>query len=128
MDVHFSQNFDELLKSLKDEYEFEKRRAYFASEELRKLREEYNKDEEIKRLNDRITTLRQNSLHILSDKERDAISRFRQVHYESHKESHPRIAGSSFIYRLSGTGIGTCVEITCPICNETLDVTDTSSW
>lgn len=118
------ENFDKLLDKAKEQYNFEKNRADRLSKEL----QEFNEEERIRKKNEELTDLRRRSLHILSDKERQALDAFQHEHYERHKDSHPRTSGSSFTYKITGVGIGTIIEVTCPICGESQDITDTSSW
>ena len=118
------ENFDELLDNVRKQYNFEKARA----DRLQKELKEFNAEEQIRKKNQQIQDLRKYSLKVLSEKEYDALESFKHEHYERHKHANPRTAGTSFIYRLTGVGIGTCIEVTCPLCEETLDITDTSSW
>lgn len=82
----------------------------------------FNKDAEIEKYKSEIKQLRKNALYIMSDKEAEAVKEFREKHYQSCHNS------STYLYTLSGTGIGTAIEITCPICNTTIDITDVESW
>lgn len=97
----------------------------FCQEEKERYRAqlaEYNKDEEIQKLKSRIEKMSANSLMIMSDKEAAADKAFREAHYKKCKN------GNSYQYTLTGTGIGVCIEITCPVCKKKKDITDTSSW
>ena len=65
----------------------------------------------------------------MSDKEIEAERNFRYRHYE--KCALPlnnKSAGNTYIYELTGTGLGTCIKITCPICGQSEDITDIDSW
>ena len=65
----------------------------------------------------------------MSDKEIEAERNFRYRHYE--KCARPlkdKSVGNTYIYELSGTGLGTIIKITCPICGQTEDITDIDSW
>ena len=88
---------------------------------LKKL-EEFNKDEEILKLKETLNKSRKNSLLEMSDKEKLAEEEFRKIHYNKCKN------GNRFSYELTGTGIGIIIKISCPICKEEKDITDTSSW
>ena len=66
--------------------------------------------------------LRSYSLHRLSEKEWISYQRFRTQHYKSCHN------GSTFYCKLTATGIGEGVEVICPICGATQDITDTESW
>ena len=91
-------------------------------EENRKLREEYNKDAEIKELLERIGYLKSHSLHVMSDKEMEADKAFRDEHYKKCKNGH------HYIYELTGSGLGVGIDVVCPVCGEKKDITDTSNW
>jgi len=41
---------------------------------------------------------------------------------------HTRASGNTYIYTLTGTGIGACIKVKCPVCGEEEDITDISSW
>lgn len=91
-------------------------------EENRKLREEYDKDEEVQKLKAEIDDLCKRSLLIMCENEKVAEKAFRDEHYKKCKN------GNRYIYELTGTGLGTSVVITCPVCGEKKEVTDTSTW
>lgn len=92
----------------------------------KKKLDEYNKDKEIQSLRQEIENMRKNSLIILGSSEKEKINAFRKKHYLLHKDKG--FHGNCYIYRLTGNGIGECVEITCPFCNESEDVTDNTRW
>jgi len=83
---------------------------------------EYNKEDEIKRLHDELDAVRNNSLQVFSNVEQERAEKFRREHYE--KCGHR----TSFWYNLDGTGIGTIVKIKCDKCGEVLDITDVDCW
>ena len=62
------------------------------------------------------------SLCNLTDKEDERINKFRNKHYKKCGN------GNKYLYELTGTGIGTIIKITCPICGKQKDVTDSDSW
>jgi len=62
------------------------------------------------------------SLHELTEKEYERNEKFRNKHYKKCNN------GNKYIYTLTGTGIGQCIYITCPICGKGKDITDTESW
>ena len=67
--------------------------------------------------------------HNLSDKELERLENFRERHYKKCAEPlHSKNVGNTYIYDLIGTGIGTIIKVTCPLCGESEDITDTSSW
>ena len=118
-------DIDEALAHVKDSYDY-------LHDEYNDLKEElasFNKDDEIQKLKDEIRYLRKHSLQQLSDKELTAELAFRNKHYEEcARPLRSKIYGNTYIYELSGTGIGTCIKITCPICGKSEDITDTESW
>ena len=90
---------------------------------------EWNKDEEIQTLQNRLKQSYRNSLCMLSDKEKDSLRAFRDKHYEMCcGNGKYKSKGNTWIYTISGTGIGHIIKITCPECGQTEDVTDIDSW
>lgn len=89
---------------------------------------EYNKDEEIAERDKEIENLRESALLLLTKRQREDLHTFRHHHWEIHGGPNKRAVGNTYLYRITGTGIGECVTIICPICNEELDVTDFSTW
>ena len=117
-----NRSFDETVENLKRQYHDLETQVESANQRLA----DFRKDEEIVHLDAKIKELSRNSLLMLSGTERESIDAFKDEHYQRHKGD--RRSGSSYIYKLTGTGVGTCIEITCPLCGETKDVTDISSW
>ena len=89
---------------------------------LKDMLNSYNKDEEIAKLKTEMDELWSNSLIVLYPKEKDRIKTFKQKHYEKCKN------GNEYTYHMTGTGIGTVIEIECPVCKGIQDVTDVDSW
>jgi len=57
------------------------------------------------------------------------LEAFRKEHYEKCAlPKRSKAVGNTYIYEITGTGLGPIIKITCPICNKSLDVTDTDSW
>lgn len=83
---------------------------------------EYNKDEQIAKRDKQIEHIRKNSLVVMSDKEKADYIAFRDEHFQ--KCNNP----NKYIFEIVGTGLGACIKITCPKCNESKDITDTDSW
>jgi len=97
--------------------------------EMKRTLQEWNKDEEIQKAQKEADYWRLHSLCHLSDKELERLDDFHQRHYEKCAlPLHSKIAGNTYIYELTGTGIGTIIKVTCPLCGESEDITDTSSW
>ena len=89
----------------------------------------FNKDDKIQELTKEIKHTLRNSLMNMSDKEYEADRQFRTRHWAMHNGGKSKKCdGSTYWYELSGTGIGTCIKIKCPICGEEKDITDTDSW
>jgi hypothetical protein len=101
----------EYVLSLKDDRDaaYKELQNYKKEDGLEKIEYKYNK-----RLN--------NALLIMSDKEKKLSDEFRDKHYKKCKN------GSTYWYKLSGTGIGTSIHIKCDKCGEELDITDVDSW
>lgn len=83
---------------------------------------EFNKDNEIKAKDAELQSVYDHALCVMSDKESNARREFVEQHYKTCGNS------GTFIYELSGTGIGTVIKIKCPICSEEKDITDIDSW
>jgi rubrerythrin len=109
---------DDSINTIKDYIE----QIEVENEELHDKLNNYDKDSEIKKLNTELEDTRKHSLLVMSDKEQEAEKEFRDKHYKSCKN------GNEFIYTLTGTGIGTGIEIQCPVCGKKEDITDTESW
>lgn len=115
-------SFEKHLNEIKSMYEgVLDLKSEYASQ-AKKLRDEYDKDEDVKRLKDEIEEIKKNSIYIGTNKEREAITNFRKEHYVK------CLNRSKFTYTLTGTGIGTNIEIKCPVCGEARDVSDYESW
>ena len=120
-----AEEFYEELVKLKACYNKLNDKYNYLSQQL----ESWNKDKEIQQAEEQTKYAREHSLLILSDKELKSINEFRERHYkECALPYHSKTKGNTYIYTLTGTGLGTIIEITCPICGATLDVTDISSW
>ena len=115
-------NIQDLLAKVQKQYDA-------LEEENQRLRNElfnYSKEEEVKKAKDHAKYIADHALLLMSDDEIAAAAEFKKKHYE---KCYPKAkVTSSWIYRLSGTGIGTVIEITCPYCKESADITDISSW
>lgn len=111
-------DFDKLLEDIRQEYNRVKAR----NADLCKQLNEWNKDEEIQKANERAEYYRGHSLHELSDKEAKRIADFRKSHYASCKNA------GTFIFELAGTGIGEAISIKCPVCGAEENVTDYDNW
>lgn len=110
--------FDKCLKELEKEYSA----LQSENDELRRRLAEYNKDEEIQKLERQIKLQSEMCLHLLVGKEKERVENFREKHYHSCNN------GNRYIFELTGTGIGEGIEIKCPICSATEDVTDVDCW
>ena len=117
-------DIDTICKNLKDTYEVLEEQIEYYKKKL----EEYDRDAEIQKYKDENKKLRSCSLLLMSDKEREAERNFRYKHYEKCARPLKDKIGTTYIYELSGTGLGTIIKITCPICGQAEDITDIDSW
>lgn len=118
-------SFDEALKGLKDSYEYMQERV----KDMKATLDAWNKDEEIQKYKKAAADTYRHSLLQMSDKEILAEKAFREKHWKMCAEPlKSKVAGNTYIYELTGTGIGTCIKITCPICGQFEDITDVDSW
>lgn len=111
-------SFDEMLENIREEYNREVEQV----KRLRKRIEEWNKDEEIQEARRQAEFYRANCLCQLSEKESSLIKNFREKHYTSCKN------GSTYIYEIVNTGIGSAISIKCPVCGQEENVTDYDTW
>ena len=116
-------DIDKALEDIKEQYHWMEGTLESMMETLR----QFNKDDEIQKVNRRIDEISHRSLKLLTDDEAAAIKEFKTLHYQKHVP-HTKASGSTYIYKLTGTGIGTAITITCPVCGEEKDVTDYSAW
>lgn len=110
-------NVAKVLSSVQSEYD----RVCSKLQEAEKQLKEYSKDKEIQSLKREIEKIRKNSLQNLSDLEVENIKKFKNSHYLNCKNG-------VYHYILSGTEIGTKIEIKCPVCGEIEDVSDYDRW
>lgn len=119
------EDFDTQIAKLKETYNNMRSQV----DEMKRTLQEWNKDEEIQKAQEEADYWRRHSLCHLSDKELNRLDDFQKRHYEKCAlPLHSKIVGNTYIYELTGTGIGTIIKITCPLCGESEDITDTSSW
>ena len=122
---HFiSYNMDYYLGKAKELYEIEQEERREAQKRLA----EFNKDDEIAELREQLTRTRKYSLMNMSDKEYEAAKAFREKHWQMHNGGQSKGVANTYQYELTGTVIGTCIKIRCPICGEEKDITDIDSW
>lgn len=110
----------EHLEQIQMLYDYQTSRA----NRLQKTLDEYNKDKEINKLNERIHSLYKHSLVILSDKELADAEAFINRHWKDTGCLNP----NSYSYRITGSGIGHEIIITCPRCGESKNITDYNEW
>lgn len=119
----------ELSEAVYNTLKFYEDRADKAKERAEKTREEVAQEihneweEENKRLKER---LRLSVVELNSQKELDEYDAF----VEKHKNCKGSQIGDGYtpMLRQYGTGFGTGTIVSCPICNESVDITDTSCW
>lgn len=119
----FCEDFDKTIDKLREEYHAMEASRDHAWERVR----EFRKDEEIAEAIARADYLARHALHTFSDKELAADKAFRGKHYELHMP-HTKASGSTYIYTLTGAGVGTVVKVKCPVCGEEEDITDIERW
>ena len=121
----FTENFYDCLDKLTEVYEELKNENKILREELNS----YNKDEEIQKCQMAVKDTISHSLFVMSDKEKKANAEFKNKHYKMCAEPlHNKAKGNTYIYELTGTGIGTVIKIKCPICGAEEDITDMDNW
>ena len=122
---HYSEDLHDLLARVQEEYDWMKE----SKKEMYNIMQEWDKDAEIQKAKDEVRQLRKNALLILSDKEKEEETEFRNWHWKHCAEPlHSKTKGNTYIYEISGTGLGAIIKITCPICGQTKDITDIESW
>jgi len=62
----------------------------------------------------------------LTEKEEEAAEKFMEKH--RHKDVFKGAIGGHLSYRFTLTSIGTCVSVSCSICEKTKNITDYSKW
>lgn len=115
-----TRSFKECLEEMKEINESQQNIIEYLREKLRT----YDKDEEISKRDKTIESLYRRSICVMSDTEAKADKAFRTKHW---KETGCK-NGNHYVYDLVGTGLGTGITITCPVCGESEDITDSSSW
>ena len=120
------EDFDKAMETLKNSYEYMKERVEAMQETLT----EWNKDKEIQKLKrEKEWIYKHCLLSNLSDKELEALAKFREKHFENCcGNGKYKSKGNTWIYTISGTGIGHIIKITCPECGMSEDVTDIDNW
>lgn len=121
-DIVFSsfvyKDFDKLLEDIRQEYN----RVKANNADVHRQLDEWNKDEEILKAQEWAEYYRGHSLCQLTDKELASIKTFRAKHYASCKN------GNKYQFELTGTGVGEAIDIRCPICGESENITDYDAW
>lgn len=118
--TYTSSDFDSAVETVKKQFDSKVREC----ESLRKKVNEYNQADEIAKRDAEIKNLWKRSLLVMSENEAEAKKVFTLKHYEMHKPMRT----DTYIFTLTGTGIGTAIKIKCPICGVEEDITDTESW
>ena len=88
----------------------------------------FSETEEIRKRDEKIDDLYHRSLLLMSEKELHSERAFRTRHYELHNGGKSKTGSNTYIYTISGTGLGPTIQIKCPICGEEEDITDFESW
>lgn len=121
-DANYLHNIDKDIQSIQDKFQS----LVGENIHLRNEIANYSKDVAIVELNNQIADLHKKSLLVLTDSEREELRAFKARHYEMHKLT--RHSSDTYIYELTGTGVGTLIKVKCPICNEEKDITDMGCW
>jgi predicted house-cleaning noncanonical NTP pyrophosphatase (MazG superfamily) len=124
--IRFWEDFDKNIDQIKEQYHYMQESV----DKMRQTLEEWKKDDEIQKLNNRINWIYNHALLTnLSDKELDALDAFRKKHYDiCCGNGTIKSKGNHWIYDIGGCGFGHIIKITCPECGETEDVTDIDNW
>ena len=124
MSFYFDYNVPELTERINEQFE----RLKKENAELREQLCTFNRDEEIEQLKKTNARLRKYSLMNMSEKEYLANNGFISRHWQEHNNGNLKGIANTYLYELTGTGIGTAIKIKCPICGEEEDITDTDNW
>lgn len=122
---------NEMYKSLEEQYIYAKEELDYFKIGYKSLEERYTqvneeldnfkKNKEIQKSQNTTTY----SLYQLSDIERKKLDKFQSKHYnQCVLPLHNKTKGNAFIYTLTNIESKTIIEVTCPICGATLDITD----
>ena len=121
-----SYDIDDICTELKKSFETQKKRADNAISEMRKLRNEKWKDNELLEMKDNLDKMREDYLrgYPISEEEEDKISKWKDQHW-TNKHNAPTLEsrlkkigaiGGSFTYEFNPTSIGTFGTIYCNSC------------
>lgn len=109
----------DISSKIMDIANYVKEKEEFADSCMEKL-ESFRKDEEIKRLEDEIKNIKDNSIGEFYGEEKKRYKDFSEKHYKSCKANTE--------IRVVGTGLGLIVKCCCQKCGEIEDITDSSMW
>ena len=124
-EFHIHKDIDKALQEVKDEYTWMEEQVNHMREKL----DSWNKDEEIQKYKNERDYVYKHSFLQLSDKEMKSEKAFREEHYKNCAlPLKSKAAGNTYIYEITGTGLGTIKKIKCPICGVEKDFTDIDSW
>jgi hypothetical protein len=87
---------------------------------LREQLNDWNKDDEIQKLNDQYESVLTHSVHIMNDKEFSELKAFRQDHYKACKSGTKEI--------ITHNAIGSCITVVCHKCGDEKNITDVNNW
>lgn len=119
----------ELVDRLQRNLAYYQEIAENANDRAKKTREEVaaeiknEHDKENEYLKDK---LRFTIARVYSEKELEAYRAFEEAHMACRMTK--ATGGACPIIRQHGTGIGVVTELTCPVCKQTKDITDTDAW
>jgi len=124
MSVKLLNDFSDLIQQVTESYEETKNQLDYWKQKYK----EYDRDDNVSSLKEQIDDIRSRSLLIFSKKESERDKAFRRAHYDMHECDKNKATGNTYVYTLTGAGIGTIINITCPICGQSKDITDIESW
>ena len=110
------------LKEIQRYVDYLKDRIVILAEQNQELKDENYKDKELNNLSIALISANHHALFMLSDIELDRLNAFKQRHRKCGKTD------STWDYKFYHTELGTAVEVVCPGCKRSLDITDYSRW
>ena len=125
VESYYNDILERNLKEIKDCFSKLEKQNFTLKNQL----EEWNKDQEIEKYKKQAEDIRIHSLQYLTDNELKEIESFKKNHYaRCAAPLQNKAKGDTYIYTITNTGLGAIIQITCPLCGETKDITDTDSW
>ena len=111
-------SFDRKLQDIKNEYA----RSLTRNSELCDLIDSLESGEKFKELERELDYYKTRSIYILYGKEKERYDDFINEHCGCDCKS------KQINIELTGTGLGDCITLRCPVCGSSEDITDTDEW